>query len=184
MRWLEVRRHSLTKKGDARGSGSHLSQAGVALAQRVGAGLEGITRVVVSQSPRTSETALAMGFAVDEIVDMGSGYIAGEVSHHEQWTWADPFSRYAALVAEGRGLAAFATEGLALWRRTVEEISDGDAALIIGHGGSIEPCLVACFQHAEHTQWGGPFGHCDGARLCWNDTEFVSIEIHRAPRET
>jgi hypothetical protein len=33
MRWLEVRRHSLTKKGPARGRGSHLSAEGVALAR-------------------------------------------------------------------------------------------------------------------------------------------------------
>jgi hypothetical protein len=33
MRWLEVRRHSLTKKGNAQGGGSHLSVQGVALAR-------------------------------------------------------------------------------------------------------------------------------------------------------
>jgi hypothetical protein len=36
MRWLEVRRHSLTKKSSARGAGSHLSQEGVALARLMG----------------------------------------------------------------------------------------------------------------------------------------------------
>jgi hypothetical protein len=37
MRWLEVRRHSLTEKGAARGRGSQLSAEGVALARLVGA---------------------------------------------------------------------------------------------------------------------------------------------------
>ena len=41
MRWLEVRRHSLTKKGAARGRGSHLSAEGVMLARLVGAKLTG-----------------------------------------------------------------------------------------------------------------------------------------------
>ena len=40
MRWLEVRRHSLTKKGAARGRvGSHLSAEGVMLGRLVGASL-------------------------------------------------------------------------------------------------------------------------------------------------
>ena len=33
---LEVRRHAFTKKGTGRGRGSHLSQAGVAFARRIG----------------------------------------------------------------------------------------------------------------------------------------------------
>lgn len=61
MRWLEVRRHSLTKKGSARGRGSHLSAQGVALARAVGDQLGPIAYVVTSQSPRAIETAIAMG---------------------------------------------------------------------------------------------------------------------------
>jgi hypothetical protein len=41
VRWLERRRHSLTKKGDARGHGSHLPSAGVALARTLGSSRPG-----------------------------------------------------------------------------------------------------------------------------------------------
>jgi hypothetical protein len=51
MRWLEVRRHSLTKKGAARGRGSHLSAEGVALARLVGVSLGPFAWVVTSTSP-------------------------------------------------------------------------------------------------------------------------------------
>ncbi len=60
MRWLEVRRHSVTKKGPARGRGSHLSTQGVELARRVGAELGPIAYVLTSTSPRAIATAIAM----------------------------------------------------------------------------------------------------------------------------
>ena len=60
MRTLEVRRHSLTKKGTARDRGSHLSARGVALARMVGVELGAIAYVVTSDSPRPIETAIAM----------------------------------------------------------------------------------------------------------------------------
>jgi hypothetical protein len=91
MRWLEVRRHSLTKKDSARGRGSHLSAEGVVLARRVGESLGPFASVVASASPRAVETAVAMGFAVDDTMELPSGYVRGEVGHHEQWRWPRPY---------------------------------------------------------------------------------------------
>jgi broad specificity phosphatase PhoE len=79
MRWLEVRRHSLTKKGSTRGRGSHLSAEGVVLARLVGDSLGPFAVVVTSASPRAIETAVAMGLAVDDTVKLPSGYVPGEV---------------------------------------------------------------------------------------------------------
>src|SRR5262245_19643470 len=60
MRVVEVRRQSLVRDH------VHLSQAGIELAQRVGSKLGSFHRVVTSHITRTLETAVAMGFAVDE----------------------------------------------------------------------------------------------------------------------
>lgn len=49
--------------------------------------------VLASVSPRAVETAVAMGFAVDDTVAMPSGYQPREVAHHEQWSWPRPFLR-------------------------------------------------------------------------------------------
>jgi hypothetical protein len=38
------------------------------------------------------ETALALGLAVDEQVSWPSGYVEGEVAHHDQWSWPKPFT--------------------------------------------------------------------------------------------
>ena len=61
MRYLEVRRHAIRTQ-----PGEHLSQAGVDLARRVGEGMGPFDRVVTTLAPRAFETAIAMGFAVDE----------------------------------------------------------------------------------------------------------------------
>lgn len=180
MRWLEVRRHSFTKMGGARGRGSHLSQAGVSLARSVGEELGAFHRVVVSEVPRALETAIAMGYAVDEVIAIPSAYVPGEVDHHDQWRWPQPYARYAELLRQQGRLARVACAQLELWRRVLSAIPDEASALIVGHGGTIEPALVAALPLADHESWGPPFRHCDGARLTY-DGDFVDIEFRRVP---
>jgi broad specificity phosphatase PhoE len=181
MRWLEVRRHSLTKKGPARGRGSHLSAQGVALARAVGDQLGPIAYVLTSPSPRAIETAIAMGLAVDDTAEMPSGYVPGEVAFHQQWSWAQPWVRYAELLAGGGGLASVAREHRAIWLRAAQQVSDGAVALVVGHGGAIEPALVGCFPDADHDRWGALLRHCDGARLGFEAGGFVDLRFRRAP---
>lgn len=59
---LEIRRHSLRKNT----GGSQLSQAGVELARKLGDSMGPFAVVATSVVPRARETALAMGFAVDQ----------------------------------------------------------------------------------------------------------------------
>jgi broad specificity phosphatase PhoE len=177
MRWLEVRRHSLTKKGPARGRGSHLSAEGIALARLVGESLGPFTRVVTSASPRAFETAVAMGFAVDDTVELPSGYVPGEVARHDQWRWPRPYRSYAELLARGGELAKVAEAHRLAWWTMVAGVSDGAAVLFIGHGGGIEPALVASLPYADYDSWGAPFAHCDGARLGFDQGRFMSIQF-------
>jgi broad specificity phosphatase PhoE len=180
MRWLEVRRHSLTKKGDACGHGSHLSADGVALARALGATLGPFHFVLTSQAPRALETAIAMGYAVNETVDLPSGYVAGEVGHHDQWTWDRPYLRYAELIRAGGQLARVAAVHCDVWTRAVRTVPDGHAALIVSSGGGIEPALVACLPNGDHEAWGVPLGHCEGVRVGYDESiGFLSVEFER-----
>lgn len=181
MRWLEVRRHSVTKKRPARGRGSPLSAPGVTLARAVGAELGPVAYVLTSSAPRAIETAIAMGVAVDDTVALPSGYVAGEVGFHEQWTWTQPWARYAELIARGGGLAAVAEAHRAAWTRAVASVAEGAAALVVSHGGAIEPTLVACLPNVGHEHWGALLGHCDGARLGFRGGSFVDLHLRRAP---
>ena len=179
-RWLEVRRHSLTKKGHSRGRGTHLSNEGIALARAVGARTGPFAYVICGELPRHLETAVAMGFAVDGTVALPSGYVPGEVNHHDQWDWPEPYARYKEILDQQRGLATVATAHREIWLHALASISDGESALLIESGGAIEPTLVSCLPGADHRGWGAPLSHCDGVRLTFTDGQFVDATIDRA----
>ena len=104
MRTIEIRRHCYTKKGDARGKGSHLSAAGVAQARRIGVEIGPFNLVVTSHIPRTLETAIAMGFAVDDqwnVLGDIPASVWDEIGHHERWTWEAPFVQFTQVTARG-----------------------------------------------------------------------------------
>ena len=138
---LEVRRHSYTKKDEARGHGSHLSGAGVALARKIGP----FERVVTSAIPRTLETALAMGFAVDEIIpalgQLPEAFWA-EVGRHDHWSWPRLFARYRELIAMGQQVAALGMIQANIWIKTLEQIAPDGSVLVLSHGHAIEAGLV------------------------------------------
>jgi hypothetical protein len=83
-------------------------------------------------------------------VVLPSGYVPGEVAHHDQWRWPRPYRRYAELLARGGELANVAEEHQLAFASVVKAVPDGAAALIVGHGGSIELALVACLPDANH----------------------------------
>src|ERR1700722_14239343 len=104
MRSIEIRRHSYTKKGADRGKGSHLSARGVAVAREIGKHSSPFDLVLTSLVPRTLETALAMGCAVDDPRDILGDIpldVLEEIGHHDRWHWADPFARFARFVESG-----------------------------------------------------------------------------------
>jgi broad specificity phosphatase PhoE len=175
---LVIRRHSLRKST----GGSQLSQQGVELARSVGATMGPFAVVATSVSPRARETALAMGFAVDqEAVTLGSDPDLYEESDESRWWEADqPFVALAKAVAAGGAYHLYAHRLAGLWRDLMTPLSNEDAALVIGHSGELEAGLVACLPDGDFASWGGPFGCCEGARLRF-ENHFTDVEILRLP---
>src|SRR5262245_36397550 len=163
MKTLEIRRHSIRKSG----GGSQLSQAGVDYARRLGASLGPFALVVTSVVPRARETAIAMGFAVDyELVSLVSDEeMYAELESNRCWEASQPFPALARLIAAKGATWRYGHALVALWRDIVTAIPEGAAALVIGHSGDLEIGLVTCFPRADHAEWGGFFGMCEGARL-------------------
>jgi broad specificity phosphatase PhoE len=135
--------------------------------------------VWVSPARRALETAVAMGFAVDDVVEFRCGYVSGEFEHHDQWAWEQPYEQFQKLLTAGGQLASHATADLALWLRLVSALANGQRGLIVSHGGSIEPVLVAAFPDADLTSWGRPFAHLDTAVLTVTDGAFESVRFVR-----
>lgn len=179
MKTLEVRRHAMRKAG----GGSQLSQAGVDYARTLGTTLGPFACVVTSVVPRARETAIAMGFAVDyEIVSAPEDdAIFAELEGSRWWKAEHPFVAAAAIVAQKGATWRYAHKLLAAWRDLLTPLPANGNVLFIGHSGELELALVAAFPHADHATWGGPFGHCEGARLIFDGdpAHFTDVELLR-----
>jgi broad specificity phosphatase PhoE len=171
MRFLEVRRHTIRAK-----PGQHLSQAGVTLARRVGNGIGPFNRVITSTAPRAFETALAMGFAVDEQLEPLSRM--GEAVESEI-DWPASFARIAQAISQSRAAAQFAREQAELWHTIAAALPDEGRALIVTHGGIVELGAVACLPAADHAAWGPACECCEGVRLAFDGAQFIGAEILR-----
>jgi broad specificity phosphatase PhoE len=182
MRTIEIRRHSYTKKGDGRGKGSHLSQEGVALARRIGGEIGPFDLVLTSLVPRALETALAMGFAVNDCLEaLGdlSPAVSAEIGYHERWAWEAPFVRFAHLVCQGGATTRMAEQQREAWLRALESVPAGGCVLIISHGRIIESGLVACIPDGDFAAWGPSFQHCEGVRMSFDEGRFQGIQLRR-----
>jgi broad specificity phosphatase PhoE len=179
VRTLEVRRHSIRKHG----AGSQLSQAGVDLARRIGATIGPFDRVATSVSPRARETAIAMGFAVDQefvtLAHEDALYAELEASGYARS--ADPFVDLAAVCARDGPTRRYAHSLAAVWRDLLTPLPDGGSVLVIGHSGEIDLGLVAAFPDADHAAWGAPFAPCEGAVLEFSGelARFTAIRMLR-----
>lgn len=162
MKTIEIRRHSIRSK-----PGAHLSQQGVTLARLVGQNLGPFDRVVTSTLPRAFETAIAMGFAVDEQSDLLSSY-GSEVELEAPWPLSP--AEYAEAIRRGGPAARYANRLADLYRKLADYLAEGRAALVINHGGVVEMGAVA---------WGPHFECCEGVRLFCDHGKFVDAEILR-----
>ena len=181
MRTVEIRRHSFTKKGEARGRGSHLSDEGVRAARADGGALgPRFDRVLASTSPRTSETAIAMGFAVDQFEEMPSPVETGEIEFHAWRTWEDPCSTMRQLAHDSRTVAAYLDEQAARLLAALDGVPDGGRALVVGHGGWLESVVAALVPPDAGAALGGSFWHLEGVRLgVGTDGAAVVEAVHR-----
>lgn len=179
MKTLEVRRHSLRKKGP----GSQLSQEGVSLARQLGASLGPFDLVVSSVRPRARETAIALGFAVDYELQplVRESGLYDELEGHQWWTQAQPFVFLAQLLAKNGEFARYAHALAELWRDLLNDLPDGAHALLISHSGDIECALVAAFPQHDHSAWGSTFACLEGARLFYGGPieHFYDCELLR-----
>jgi broad specificity phosphatase PhoE len=166
MKILEIRRHSIRSQGD------HLSQAGVELARSVGQAIGPFERVVTSTLPRAFETAVAMGFAVDEQSELLSTY-GNEVDKEAPWPMS--FAEYAEAIQSGRAAMKYAKRLAKFYTGIINSISDDSAALVINHGGVVELGVTGCLPDFDFSSWGGSVEYCEGARLFW-DKKFIRAE--------
>jgi broad specificity phosphatase PhoE len=175
MRYIELRRHTMRVK-----PGQHLSQAGVDLARRVGETIGPFNQVITSTIPRAYETAIAMGFAVDEQLQELSLLPDGL---EDEVNWDAGFAAFAQAVQQGGAVSQYIQAQAALINRIVRSLPDNSAALVISHGGIVEAQVIGCLAHVDFTSWGEGCNYCEGARLHFDDEQFLNGEVLRINKD-
>lgn len=171
MKILEIRRHSIRSQ-----PGDHLNQSGVTLARLVGQNIGPFDRVVTSTLPRAIETAIAMGFAVDEQVELMNTY-GHDVEKEAPWPLS--FADYAETIKRGGASAKYARKLTKYYAGVMNHISESRSALAINHGGVVELGVVGCLPGFDFSAWGGSVEYCEGARLYWDENKFHNGEALR-----
>ena len=158
--------------------GQHLSQAGVDLARRVGAGMAAFDQVFTSTLPRAFETSIAMGFAVDCQIEL-----LASMPEDIEVSFEEGFGRFSCYVRE-KPKSVFATfaSRLAEFHHTIaRSLQEGGHALFISHGGFVEASAIGCMPNADHETWGPSCNYCEGVRLTFDEGEFKECELLRIP---
>ncbi len=171
MKILEFRRHSTRVK-----SSPHLIQEGVEKARKIGSTLGSYNLVISSNAPRAIETAVAMGYAVDQIREEISATpekIEGEV------TWGMNFDQYNEVVKQGGKTADYVDKMATFVMDIAKLLDENESALVISHGGLIELLTIGCFPLEDYKQWGEPLDTCEGVRILIHNEEFEKIELLR-----
>ena len=160
MRMLEIRRHTMRRK-----PGAHLSQQGIDLARLIGGRSGPYSLVVTSTVPRAIETAIAMGFEVNETLE-ALGHLPEDA--FAEIGWPRSFAQVAQAMKPGGPATQFAQAQASLWRMIAERIPDGQLGLIISHGLFVELGTRASLPEVDPATWGGPIGYCEGIRLVFD----------------
>jgi broad specificity phosphatase PhoE len=173
MAYLEIRRHSKRERPS-----KHLSQEGVLLARHVGRRMGPFERVVSSSAWRCVETAVAMGFAVDEVrddlhMDRADDQVPAEA------LGLGRFEEFAEAVADGGRVKKFAEDLRDTWAEIARALDRGGRGLVVGHGAMIELGAVAALPQADYARWGKGLGVCEGVGLEFERGKFVAGEILR-----
>jgi broad specificity phosphatase PhoE len=160
----------------------------VVLAREVGASMGTFGLVVTSEVPRTLETAIAMGFAVDDHIVMPPDIASAAMDvtgHHDRWTWEAPWVQFTEMVDQEGPVATLGDWLRAAWRAVLEAIPDDGRVLAISHGRVIEVGVIACLPNLPRTAfslWGEPLHPCEGVRLTYSDGLFLDAQILRTRR--
>ncbi len=171
MRTLEIRRHSHRNVPQP-----HLSQTGVDLARRAGEGLGHFDRVVTSTVPRAFETALAMGYAVDEQIEqlaMMSDEVTAVIS------WNAGFTAWLNAAQQSQIVKQYTRTMAEVLRSIVRALPDDGRALIISHGGIVEACAAGCLPTDTRFTDDAPCGYCEGVRLTFDSDTAIRFEMLR-----
>jgi broad specificity phosphatase PhoE len=144
----------------------------------VGNDLGPFNLVMTSSKPRAFETAIAMGFAVNQTLKELSG-ISSTVD--QEIAWDAGFSKYAEFY-NYNGATSLWAKGLAkIFHKIVQKLPDNGSALIISHGGIVEGSTIGNLPGFDYSSWNRSVDYCEGVLLSFEHDKCISakyLEVH------
>ncbi len=156
--------------------GQHLTQAGVDLARRIGRSTGPFDRVITSTVTRALETAIAMGFAIDQQLDAFSQIAVGVA---DEISWDAGWAEWTRVIKLGGAAAQYARAQADVLRSIVRTLPDGGSALVVSHGGIVEAGAIGCLMPDVPALNEPFFGYCEGARLTFDRERVIDVQILR-----
>jgi broad specificity phosphatase PhoE len=172
MKFLEIRRHSIRSESD-----KHINQEGVDLARATGNKMGKYKIVITSNKPRAFDTAIAMGYAVDKIMEVFGDFnsIAEEIKGLSFNNFVDIVNT----MKEKPNLKNIFENFHKLCKNIVSELDDNDRSLIISHGGIIEGIVISMLPDKDYSSWGKLLECCEGVLIKYENGKFVDAELIR-----
>ncbi len=177
---IEVRRHSLRGEGDA------LSPEGVELARRAAATLVGrYCAAFSSPKQRCIETLRLFGITEFRIVpEFGLPPAElGDHDHHAEAlrtrTGCSLLAAYMAIPATHLILERFGSAFYEKLCAVASQLPLGKNALVVSHGGSIEPAIIAAMPDWTLDSLGGELKECEGALFHFDGGILKRVELRR-----
>lgn len=170
MKTIEHRRHATRTKPSP-----HLNTAGVKRARRLGETAGPFHRVVTSPRKRAIETAVAMGFAVDETASVLKDIpkaLESVVPHDAG------FAAFYAAISKTPEAEKYMARLRAFFENELEKIPDGARLLVVSHGGVLEWSALACLPEKARGL-GGPLDKCEAVEISWEKGKFVGVKALR-----
>jgi hypothetical protein len=93
-----------------------------------------------------------------------------------------PFFHYSEIVKQEGATSKYAHELKNYYTGVLNQIPQGGSALVVNHGGVVELGVVACLPEADFSTWGDSVEYCEGARLFWDDGQFMRGEVLRVQK--
>lgn len=168
MKYLEHRRHSIRKIPL-----SHLNQRGISLARTVGNSIHNISFVITSPIIRAFETAIAMGYAVNETIEELASLDDVEL----EINWKAGFKEFSQVYKQKGYLFTYADSLRGIFTKYLQKLPNKSTLLVISHGGIVEASAVGCLPDFDFSKFNHGVSYCEGFRFQVDGDTFQNFEF-------
>ena len=170
MKTIEPRRQGKRTKPSP-----HLNQDGVRISRKVGETAGPFDRVVTSTKRRAIQTAVAMGFAVDETVGVLESIprALNSIVRHDAG-----FAALHEAIAKTPEAEKYMIRLRTLFEIELEKIPEGGRLLVVSHGGTVEWSALACLP--EKAKALGPLiDKSEAVEITWDKGKCTGVKAMR-----